>query len=269
MRALKRPLGLRVARLEDQPANPERAAEPDQRIGRLAAAGMDRALAIPDELLRQRAKDGQTAGHAEGDVLPLPREHQRAGDRARVAQLGGHDPAATRLAVADRDLASRLPEVELQQLPGAVDRALVGAPALIKRAQLAHVVVEDRLAALIAELLDQLADPLGGDPRVLLQQPLDVVLERGELRRSRRALVARRPVPPQRAADRIAVVPGAPDDLVDRQPLDLPHPPDLRPAPHVEHRLLLASHTIWRGSASRRTTPTTRQAGAISTGTEG
>src|SRR4051812_11631406 len=30
---------------------------------------------------------------------------------------------------------------------------------------------------------------------------------------------------------------GAPDDLMDREPLDLPHPPDLRPALHVEHRL--------------------------------
>src|SRR3954467_15816298 len=30
---------------------------------------------------------------------------------------------------------------------------------------------------------------------------------------------------------------GAPHDLVDRQPLDLAHPSDLRPAPHLEHRL--------------------------------
>jgi hypothetical protein len=36
MQALKRTLGLRVARLEDQPADPERAAEASERIGRLA-----------------------------------------------------------------------------------------------------------------------------------------------------------------------------------------------------------------------------------------
>jgi hypothetical protein len=32
-------------------------------------------------------------------------------------------------------------------------------------------------------------------------------------------------------------MPGAPGDLVNREPLDLLHPPDLRPAPHLEHCL--------------------------------
>jgi hypothetical protein len=166
--------------------------------------------------------------------------------------------------VADGELDPGLEQIELDQLAGAIDRALVGPPALIQRTQLAHVVIEDRLATRVAQRLHQLADPLGRDPRVVLQQPLDLLLERVELRPPRRALIPRRALPPQRPADRVAVMTSAPDVLVDRQRLDLPHPPDLRPPPHLEHRLLLASHTIWRGSASHRTTPTTRKAGAIS-----
>jgi hypothetical protein len=73
--------------------------------------------------------------------------------------------------------------------------------------------------------------------RVVLQETPDLVRERVELRRPRRALIARRGIATQRASDGVAVVTGAPDDLVDREPLDLPHPPDLRPAPHLEHTL--------------------------------
>jgi hypothetical protein len=48
--------------------------------------------------------------------------------------------------VADRDLLARLPEVELQQLAGPVDGALIGPAALEQRPDLAQVIVEDRLA---------------------------------------------------------------------------------------------------------------------------
>jgi hypothetical protein len=60
--------------------------------------------------------------------------------------------------VADRDLLARLPEVELADLPGPVDGALVGAPGGEVRPDLAQVVVEDRLASFVAQLCDQLAD---------------------------------------------------------------------------------------------------------------
>jgi hypothetical protein len=89
----------------------------------------------------------------------------------------------------------------------------------------------------IAQRLDQLADPLAGKLRIGLQQAVDLVLERIELRRPRRALIARRALAPQRTTDRVAVMAGAPDDLADRETLDLLHPPDLRPAPHLEHDL--------------------------------
>src|SRR5688572_20466028 len=92
------------------------AAEAGKSVGRLAAAGVDRALAVPDQRLGQRTETGQAARHAKRDVLPLLGEDQRAGERARVAELGGHDPAAAALAVADRNLRPRLKEVELQQL---------------------------------------------------------------------------------------------------------------------------------------------------------
>src|SRR3954471_24321934 len=66
---------------------------------------------------------------------------------------------------------------------------------------------------------------------------MDLVLECVELRRPRRAPIARRVLAPQRAAHRVAVMTGAPDDLLDREPLDIAHTPDLRPPPHLEHRL--------------------------------
>jgi hypothetical protein len=95
--------------------------------------------------------------------------------------------------VADRDLRSGLPQVELQQLAGAIDSALIGPPALEQRPDVAQVVIEDRLRPVVAELLDQLADALARDPRVVAQQAMDLVLERVELRRPPRALIARRP----------------------------------------------------------------------------
>jgi hypothetical protein len=120
---------------------------------------VDRPLAIPDELRGQRAEPPEAAVHAPGDVGPLLREHQRPGEGARVGQLGGDDIAAPRLAVPDRDLPPRLAEVELAQLARAIARALVGARKQEAGAQLAQEVVEDRLAAVVAELLDLLADP--------------------------------------------------------------------------------------------------------------
>src|SRR3954454_4038914 len=186
-----------------------RAADAVERIGRLAAAGVDRALAVPHQRLRQCAQAAEAAAHAVDQVRRLLGEHQRAGDRAREAQLGGHDIAAAALAMADRDLRSGLPQIELQQLAGAIDRALIGALALIERPDVAQVVIEDRLRPVVAELLDQLADALARDPPVIAQQAMDLVLDRVELRRPPRALIARRALAPQRSAHRVAVMPGA------------------------------------------------------------
>src|SRR3954451_20001990 len=225
----RRQLAGRQGRRGSRPQSPGVSWPPTSRV--------DRALAVPDELLGQGTEAREAAAHAEGDVFELLREDERCGERARIAELGGHDVAAAGLAVADRDLLSRFEEIELEQLGRAVERALVGAVAPVERPELAHVVIQDRLPALVAEVLDQLADALGRGPRVLLQEALDLVAEAVELRGPWRALVARGLVAAQRAADGVAVVAGAPDDLVDREPVDELHPPDLRPALHLEHCL--------------------------------
>jgi hypothetical protein len=143
---------------------------------------VDRPLTVPDQPLRQRAQPTEAAAHAEQQVGRLLGEHQRARQRPRPAELGGHHPAAAGLPVTDRDRLARLEQVELQQLAGPVDRALVGAPDQVARAELAHPVIEDRLAAPIAELLRQLAQPLRRDGRISPQLPLDPGPERVELR---------------------------------------------------------------------------------------
>jgi hypothetical protein len=143
--------------------------------------------------------------------------------------------------MADRDLGAWLEEVELQQLAGTVERALGGAPGLEQRAHLAQVAVENGLPALISEPCKQLSHTLAGQVRILAQQAVDLVLEGIQLRRPWWTLIARRTLGPERTADSVSVVPGAPGDLPDREPVDLLHPPDLRPAPHVKHRPPLAS----------------------------
>jgi len=55
------------------------------------------------------------------------------------------DIASPRLAVADRDLPPWLDQVELGELAGAIDRALIGPLRAEDRAQLAQIVIEDRL----------------------------------------------------------------------------------------------------------------------------
>src|SRR3954465_8576901 len=55
MRALQHALGLRITGVEDTPADLELPTEAGDRGGRAAAAGVDRTLAVPHQLLRQRA----------------------------------------------------------------------------------------------------------------------------------------------------------------------------------------------------------------------
>src|SRR4051812_26402315 len=86
----------------------------------------------------------------------------------------------------------RLPEVELADLGGAVDRALVRACLEMQRAHLAQVVVDDRLRAREAEGRELLADDNAGQRRISGEQAVDLVLERVELRARGSALVARR-----------------------------------------------------------------------------
>ncbi|MCA1703187.1 MAG: hypothetical protein LC808_07905, partial [Actinobacteria bacterium] len=54
--ALERPLGLGVASRKDPPADRELTAEGGKALARATAPGVDRALAVPDERLGQRAE---------------------------------------------------------------------------------------------------------------------------------------------------------------------------------------------------------------------
>src|SRR5665811_2129725 len=103
MAALQGALGLGVAGLEDDPAEAELAAVGGEGLCRAPAAGVDRALAVPDELLGQGAQAGETAAHAPGDVAELLGEDQRPGEGARVGKLGCDHPAPPGLPPADRD----------------------------------------------------------------------------------------------------------------------------------------------------------------------
>jgi hypothetical protein len=170
LQPLDDPLRLRVARLEETPADPELAAEGGEWIGRPAAAGMQRALAVPDQRLRQTAQLDQTRANPVQQIGRLLREHQRAGTGARVRQTANNDVAAPRLPGTDRNLPRRLPQIELAErarpVRGALERAR---PRQKQRPHLAQVVIQDRLAPVVTLLLEQLAHPLARQPRIRTQ----------------------------------------------------------------------------------------------------
>jgi glyoxylase-like metal-dependent hydrolase (beta-lactamase superfamily II) len=119
------------------------------------------------------------------DVRRLLGEDQRAHQHPRPAHLTGHHPATPHLAMTDRDQLARLPQIALRQLARTVERALERPLDHEPRPDLAHVVVEDRLAALIAQVGRHLAQPQRRNRRVGAQLFADPVLEQIELRSRR------------------------------------------------------------------------------------
>jgi hypothetical protein len=85
------------------------------------------------------------------------------------------------------------------------------------------------------DVLQDLADPLALDLGILTQQPVDLILERIELRPPRPPRIARRRRRTQRPPDRLAMQPRPTTDLPDPQPLDEPHPTNLGPLLHADH----------------------------------
>jgi hypothetical protein len=63
-----------------------------------------------------------------------------------------------------------------------MDRALKRPRRPKHRADLAQVVIDDRLATIEPQRRDQLPDPLPGHRGIVLEQPMDLVLEPIELR---------------------------------------------------------------------------------------
>ena len=269
VRSLEHPLRLRIASLEDHPARLQLPAERRELGGRSAAAG-DRSFTVPDQLLRQHPEPTEATADAPEDVRRLLGEDQRAGDHPRPAQLHRHDVPAAQLPVTDRDPLARLPQIALHQLPRPIDRPLKRAPHLEPRTDLADVVIEDRLPALIAQLARHLPQPQRLNARVSPQLLANPVLERIELRPRRRALVARRHLADQRPRDRVAMHTREAMDRPLRALLDEIQPPDLSPLLHADHTLPPSlDRSIRRGSGTSRTAPTQRQMVQFSTGAGG
>lgn len=104
----------------------------------------------------------------------------------------------------DRHLASGLPDVELADLARPVDRPLRRPDGPEQRPHLAQIVIEDRLAAIPPQRLEQLADPNPGQSRITVQQPMDLRLEPVELRPPLPPRIPRRLRRAQRRPDRVA-----------------------------------------------------------------
>ena len=68
-----------IGRLEEAPAEPKLAQEGGEGPGRAPPAGVQSALPVPDERLRQTAKPPETASHPGEEVGRLLREDERAG----------------------------------------------------------------------------------------------------------------------------------------------------------------------------------------------
>lgn len=84
--ALKLPLGLTVAGVENDPADLQLAAERKGRLGRPPAA-RDRGLPVPDQLLRAHTKPAEVPRQTPENVRRLLGEHERASERARRTRL--------------------------------------------------------------------------------------------------------------------------------------------------------------------------------------
>ena len=160
--------------------------------------------------------------------------------------------------------ALRLPEVELADLARPIDRPLIGPRRRKQRPHLAQIVIDDRLAALEPERRDQLPHPLPRHLRILLEQPMDLVLERIQLRPRRRAPIPRRRRRPQRRPDRVAAQPGPPRQLLDRDAADEVLATQLGPLLHADQPLPpLARPQTEPGSPSPRTPPPRARRGSI------
>ena len=93
----------------------------------------------------------------------------------------------------------------------------------------------------MTKLAGHLAQPRRLEVRIGPQVRADPLLRRIKLRPRRRPRVLRRQLGHQRPTDRRAVQPRRLAHLIDRQPLDAVHAPDLRPLRHVDHARSLRS----------------------------
>ena len=148
LQALDDALGLRVGRLAEQPIHAQLSAQRGELLARSAAVAVDAGLAIPDQRLGKPAQLPQAAHDRAQQVRRPLAEHQRPGTGARVAKARDHHKGPARLAMTDRHLGPRLPDVKLADLARAIDGPLKRPrPRREQRPDLTQVVINDRLDA--------------------------------------------------------------------------------------------------------------------------
>ena len=108
-------------------------------------------------------------------------EDQRPGAGARIAQTRDHHIAHGGSGRTRPGPRAGLPQIELADLAGPIDRALKR-PRRLRTAAAPRAGSHRRSSCRPRpQRLDQLADPLARQPRILAQQPVDLVLERIQL----------------------------------------------------------------------------------------
>ena len=242
LKALDDALGLRVGRLAEKPADPQGPQNAaNSSLGRPSWAWR------PDWRSQTNVSGSAPATTSSADpgqqVRRLLGEDQRASTRARVAKARNDDKALPRLAMTDRELLAGLPQVELADLPGPIDRPLKRPRCRRKqRPDLAQIVIDDRLAAIEAQRRDQLTDTLARQPRIGFSSRWTSSLngssfDAADAADSGGASTATRGEP---CCDRSR----APGELLDRQAADEMLPAQLSPALRVQHPFLPASITV-------------------------
>ncbi len=200
--------------------------------------------------MERLCSDALTAGASDEDF------HWGRAQSRGIAETAHDDPRPAGLTVTDWHRPRGLPQIPLADLPRPIDGPLVRAGALKQRAHLPQIVINDRLAAIEPERLDQFPDPDTGQRWLAAQQLVDLFLERVELRRPLRTTKPRRRLRSQRRADRVARQTRAAHQLLDRDPANEVLPAQLGPLLHVQHAPSPGlDNTIEPGSPTPRTPP--------------
>src|ERR1700685_2662978 len=200
---LDRALCLRVALPAKMPVELQLPTERGINIRRAPAVSVQRALPVPDKRRWQASQRPQALSDAPEQIRCLLGEHQRTRTDPRIAKTGNNDGGLACLTMADRDLTLRLPQIELADLPRPIDGALERALRREQRPHLTQIVINNALAARIAQRLAQLTKPNPTSPVVRAQLLADLRLERVQLRRPLRTAKTRRSIRAQRHPDRV------------------------------------------------------------------
>ena len=167
-----------------------------ERLGRSriagALVGAECAFSVEHEGAWDAPEDLQPATQCPQQVGSGLAEHQRATADPGIAEHTGEHVATAQVSEAHGDPDGGLPQIPLDDPSRQVGGALVGPGPAEQRPDLHEVLVQDRLAAPVALLDQDLEDAFAGDLRILVEQTQDLALEWVELGGSPRAAVRRR-----------------------------------------------------------------------------